>query len=91
MKKVFEFANEEAAVLNHNYVGTEHLLLALLRQADGVAAQVLENLNLLQILQMLILMVIYGIITEVLLFKQQIMILESQLLWKEETHKILQS
>lgn len=45
VKKVFEFANEEAASLNHNYVGTEHLLLALLRQADGVAAQVLENLN----------------------------------------------
>src|ERR1700690_2027326 len=45
VKKVFEYANEEAASLNHNYVGTEHLLLALLRQADGVAAQVLENLN----------------------------------------------
>jgi ATP-dependent Clp protease ATP-binding subunit ClpC len=45
VKKVFEFANEEALSLNHNYVGTEHLLLALLRQADGVAAQVLENLN----------------------------------------------
>ncbi|PIS01462.1 MAG: NDP-hexose 4-ketoreductase [Chlamydiae bacterium CG10_big_fil_rev_8_21_14_0_10_35_9] len=45
VKKVFEFANEEAANLNHNYVGTEHLLLALLRQNDGVAAQVLENLN----------------------------------------------
>ncbi len=45
VKKVFEFANEEAANLNHNYVGTEHLLLALLRQPDGVAAQVLENLN----------------------------------------------
>ncbi len=45
VKKVFEFANEEAASLNHNYVGTEHLLLALLRQADGVASQVLENLN----------------------------------------------
>lgn len=45
VKKVFEFSNEEAAALNHNYVGTEHLLLALLRQADGVAAQVLENLN----------------------------------------------
>jgi ATP-dependent Clp protease ATP-binding subunit ClpC len=45
VKKVFEFANEEAASLNHNYVGTEHLLLALLRQTDGVAAQVLENLN----------------------------------------------
>lgn len=45
VKKVFEYANEEASNLNHNYVGTEHLLLALLRQTDGVAAQVLENLN----------------------------------------------
>lgn len=45
VKKVFEYANEEANNLNHNYVGTEHLLLALLRQTDGVAAQVLENLN----------------------------------------------
>lgn len=45
VKKVFEYANEEAANLNHNYVGTEHLLLGLLRQTDGVAAQVLENLN----------------------------------------------
>ncbi|MBP9841711.1 MAG: ATP-dependent Clp protease ATP-binding subunit [Simkaniaceae bacterium] len=45
VKKVFEFANEEASSLNHNYVGTEHLLLALLRQTDGVAAQILENLS----------------------------------------------
>lgn len=45
VKKVIEFANEEAAALNHNYVGTEHLLLGLIRQADGVAAQVLEGLN----------------------------------------------
>lgn len=45
VKKVFEFANEEAASLGHNYVGTEHLLLGLLRETDGVAAQVLENLN----------------------------------------------
>lgn len=45
VKKVFEYANEEASALNHNYVGTEHLLLALLRQTDGVAAQVLENLS----------------------------------------------
>lgn len=45
VKKAFEFANDEASSLNHNYVGTEHLLLALLRQPDGVAAQVLENLN----------------------------------------------
>jgi len=45
VKKVFEYANEEATSLNHNYVGTEHLLLALLRQTDGVAAQILENLG----------------------------------------------
>jgi ATP-dependent Clp protease ATP-binding subunit ClpC len=45
VKKVFEYANEEASALNHNYVGTEHLLLALLRQTDGVATQILENLN----------------------------------------------
>ncbi|MCH9609349.1 MAG: ATP-dependent Clp protease ATP-binding subunit ClpC [Chlamydiales bacterium] len=45
VKKVFEFSNEEAANLGHNYVGTEHLLLGLLKQTDGVAAQVLENLN----------------------------------------------
>jgi ATP-dependent Clp protease ATP-binding subunit ClpC len=44
VKKVFEYANEEAALLNHNYIGTEHLLLGLLRQ-DGIAAQVLEHLN----------------------------------------------
>jgi ATP-dependent Clp protease ATP-binding subunit ClpC len=45
VKKVFEYANEEAAELGHNYVGTEHLLLGLLKQTDGVATQVLENLN----------------------------------------------
>lgn len=45
VKKVIEYANEEATTLNHNYVGTEHLLLGLLKQTDGVAAQVLENLN----------------------------------------------
>lgn len=45
VKKVFEYANEEALALNHNYVGTEHLLLALIRMSDGVAAQILENLN----------------------------------------------
>ncbi|MCF7806696.1 MAG: ATP-dependent Clp protease ATP-binding subunit [Simkaniaceae bacterium] len=45
VKKVFEFANDEASSLNHNYVGTEHLLLALIRQPDGIAAQILENLN----------------------------------------------
>ena len=45
VKKAFEYANEEATLLGHNYVGTEHLLLALLKQSDGVAAQILENLN----------------------------------------------
>lgn len=45
VKKVFDFSNEEAMHLGHNYVGTEHLLLGLLRQTDGVAAQVLENLG----------------------------------------------
>ena len=45
-KKVIEYAIEEARSLNHNYVGTEHLLLGLLRETDGVAAQVLMNLNL---------------------------------------------
>lgn len=45
VKKVFEHANDEAIQLGHNYVGTEHLLLSLLRQPDGVAAQVLQNLG----------------------------------------------
>ena len=44
-KKVIEYAIEEARNLNHNYVGTEHLLLGLLREHDGVAAQVLMNLS----------------------------------------------
>ncbi|WP_139414264.1 ATP-dependent Clp protease ATP-binding subunit [Chlamydia abortus] len=45
VKKSFESANEEAGILEHNYVGTEHLLLGILNQADGVALQVLENLH----------------------------------------------
>jgi len=45
-KKVIEYAIEEARSLNHNYIGTEHLLLGLLREHDGVAAQVLMNLGL---------------------------------------------
>src|SRR5438045_481796 len=45
-KKVIEYALEETARLNHNYVGTEHLLLGLLREQDGVAAQILTNLGL---------------------------------------------
>src|SRR5207253_3108341 len=45
-KKVIEYSIEEARNLNHNYVGTEHLLLGLLREQEGVAAQVLVNLGL---------------------------------------------
>ncbi|EPP34387.1 negative regulator of genetic competence ClpC/MecB [Chlamydia ibidis] len=45
VKKSFESANEEANILEHNYVGTEHLLLGILNQVDGVALQVLENLH----------------------------------------------
>ena len=45
-KKVIEFAIEEARSLNHNYVGTEHILLGLLRETEGIAAQVLMNLGL---------------------------------------------
>ncbi|MFW5857544.1 MAG: Clp protease N-terminal domain-containing protein, partial [Planctomycetota bacterium] len=44
-KKVLEFAMEEARNLEHNYIGTEHLLLGLLREQEGMAAQVLLNLN----------------------------------------------
>src|SRR6202023_2316213 len=45
-KKVIEYSMEEARNLNHNYVGTEHILLGLLREQEGVAAQVLMNLGL---------------------------------------------
>jgi len=45
-KKVIELAFEEARSLGHNYVGTEHLLLGLLREHEGVAARVLMNLGL---------------------------------------------
>lgn len=44
-KKVIEYAMEEARNLNHNYIGTEHILLGLLRENEGVAAQVLMNLG----------------------------------------------
>jgi ATP-dependent Clp protease ATP-binding subunit ClpC len=43
-KKVIEYAMEAARHFKHNYVGTEHLLLGLLREHDGVAAQTLRNL-----------------------------------------------
>jgi ATP-dependent Clp protease ATP-binding subunit ClpC len=45
-KKALELAAEEARSLGHNYIGTEHLLLGLIREEEGVASQVLLNLNL---------------------------------------------
>ncbi len=45
-KTAIMYAIEEARALNHNYVGTEHLLLGLLRESEGIAAQVLMNLGL---------------------------------------------
>ncbi len=44
-KKVLQLAAAEARSLNHSYIGTEHILLGLLREGEGVAAQVLRNLN----------------------------------------------
>src|SRR5512136_2254425 len=43
--KVLAIAQKEAKALNHTYVGTEHILLGLLREGDGVAARVLKNLD----------------------------------------------
>src|SRR6187401_3415307 len=45
VKKVLALAAKEARALNHTYVGTEHILLGLLREGDGVAARVLKNLD----------------------------------------------
>ncbi len=45
-KKVIELAMDEARNLGHNYIGTEHLLLGLIREGEGIAAQVLVNLGL---------------------------------------------
>ncbi len=44
-RKVLSLAQEEAQRFNHNYIGTEHLLLGLVREGDGVAAKVLANLG----------------------------------------------
>ena len=44
-KRVLELSWDEARQLGHNYIGTEHLLLGLIREGDGVAARVLENLG----------------------------------------------
>jgi ATP-dependent Clp protease ATP-binding subunit ClpC len=45
VKRVLQLAREESARLHHNYVGTEHLLLGILREGSGVAASILINLN----------------------------------------------
>src|SRR5512140_1234500 len=44
-RKVLTLAQDEAQRFNHNYIGTEHLLLGLIREGEGVAARVLENLG----------------------------------------------
>ncbi|MCY4108922.1 MAG: ATP-dependent Clp protease ATP-binding subunit [Chloroflexi bacterium] len=44
-KKVLVYAQDEATRFNHNYIGTEHLLLGLLREGEGIAARVLSNLG----------------------------------------------
>jgi ATP-dependent Clp protease ATP-binding subunit ClpC len=44
-RKVLTLAQDEAQRFNHNYIGTEHLLLGLVREGEGVAARVLENMN----------------------------------------------
>ena len=45
VKKVLELSRREASQLGHNYIGTEHILLGLIREGDGVAAQVLVHLG----------------------------------------------
>jgi ATP-dependent Clp protease ATP-binding subunit ClpC len=44
-KKVLELAQSESKALGHHYIGTEHILLGLIREGDGVAAQVLVKLG----------------------------------------------
>jgi len=44
-RRVVVFAQEEARMLNHDYIGTEHILLGLIHEGEGVAAKVLESLN----------------------------------------------
>ena len=44
-RRVVVLAQEEARMLNHNYIGTEHILLGLIREGEGVAAQVLVKLG----------------------------------------------
>ncbi|MDZ4199760.1 MAG: ATP-dependent Clp protease ATP-binding subunit, partial [Kiritimatiellia bacterium] len=45
VKKVLALAGSEARALNHSYVGTEHILLGLIREGEGVAARILKNIN----------------------------------------------
>ena len=45
-RKVFQLANQEAQRLNHEYIGTEHILLGLIKEGSGVAAHVLKTLDL---------------------------------------------
>ena len=44
-RRVLSLAQEEAQRFNHNYIGTEHILLGLVRETDGVAARVLSSLG----------------------------------------------
>src|SRR5712692_5003281 len=44
-RKVMQFANKEAQRLNHEYIGTEHILLGLVKEGSGVAANVFKNLD----------------------------------------------
>ena len=44
-RRVLSLAQEEATQFNHNYIGTEHILLGLIRESEGVAAKVLTNLK----------------------------------------------
>ena len=44
-RRVLTYAQEEATRLNHNYIGTEHLLLGLIREEEGLAAKVLRDLG----------------------------------------------
>ena len=44
-RRVIDLAQDEARMLNHNYIGTEHILLGLIREGEGVAAQALESLG----------------------------------------------
>jgi ATP-dependent Clp protease ATP-binding subunit ClpA len=54
-RKALVFAEEEAALLNHNYIGTEHLLMGLLREEKSIASQILKGLGIeLQAVQMII-------------------------------------